>query len=103
LRNTAGLTSPALYVKEVALMKRILLVLAVMAVLMLALAAPAFASNFGPKGPPSTSGFGAGNSGQGNEGGATVIHCNSPQTDLGTGTVVFTKNGEHGTFANVGC
>ena len=39
-------------------MRRLLLVLAVMALLVLALAAPAFAINSGtqPKGPPSTSG-----------------------------------------------
>ena len=64
-------------------MRRILAVLAVMA-LLLALAAPAFARNSfrdgdQPPGPPSGSGVGSG-------GGALVVHCDS-------GNTVTNKNG----------
>src|SRR5215208_5364909 len=57
--------------KEAAFMKRILLVLAVMALLMLALAAPAFADVLflQPPGAPAISGH---------DDAAGVAHCNSP-------------------------
>jgi hypothetical protein len=62
---------------------RILVVLALMALLMLALAAPAFAKNTGGQrelgGPPSASGAGS------LERGAVVAHCNAPEFGGGTG------------------
>jgi hypothetical protein len=65
-------------------MRRILSVLAVIALLMVAVAAPAFARNSfrdgdQPPGPPSGSGEGSG-------GGALVLHCES-------GNTVTNKNG----------
>jgi hypothetical protein len=71
--------------KEAAFMKRILLVLAVMAVLMLALAAPAFADVLflEPPGPPAVSG---------KDDAAGVVHCNSPLLG-GSGVVVTNTQG----------
>jgi hypothetical protein len=73
--------------KEAAFMKRILLVLAVMAVLMLALAAPAFADVvlLNPPGPPAVSGH---------DDAAAVGHCNSPSFGSGgSGVIVLNKQG----------
>ncbi len=71
-------------------MKRILSVLAVMALLMMALAAPAFAGVvfLNPPGPPAASGhvvLGGG--------GASVAHCNSPFLGGGSGNTVINTQG----------
>src|SRR5215203_7429991 len=73
--------------KEAAFMKRILLVLAVMAVLMLALAAPAFADVLflEPPGAPAISGH---------DDAAGVAHCNSPfYGGGGSGVLVLNTQG----------
>jgi len=73
--------------KEAAFMKRILLVLAVMAVLMMALAAPASADvvELAPPGPPAVSGH---------DDAGGVAHCNSPFFgDSGSGVLVVNKQG----------
>jgi hypothetical protein len=81
--NPAGVAR----VKEVALMKRII-VLFTVAVLMLAMSAlPVLAKTTGdqPPGPPTLSG--------GN--GAIVVHCNSDEIG-GEGAVAINKNAAHG-------
>jgi hypothetical protein len=67
-------------------MKRIIMLLAVSALLMLAAALPAFAKNTGTEGgAPVVSGGG----------GANVVHCNSDRIG-GEGAIVFNRNGVGG-------
>ena len=76
-------------------MRRTLVMLAVTALLVLAMAVPAFAFTTGeqPPGPPDVSGA----QGEGAQGdaGAAAVHCNSEELG-GQGTVVTNKNGTHG-------
>ena len=71
-------------------MRRIVVLLAVMALLLLALAAPAFADNTGTAngGPPNLSGVGQGK-------GALVEHCGSDISGGTQGAIVINKNARH--------
>jgi hypothetical protein len=87
LANLGWSDEPRPQQKEVALMRRTLVMLAMTALLVLALAATAFAKNTGdqPPGPP------VGSGGQG----AIVFHCGSDEVGGSHGTVVVNKNHFH--------
>jgi len=82
--NPAGVAR----VKEVALMKRIIVLFTVAALMLAMSALPVLAvtTRNQPPGPPTLSG---------DPGGTFVVHCNSDEIG-GEGAVAITKNGEHG-------